>query len=120
MPVRVHGDHCFRADSPAVAAAFADAVGDVEFQTDAAKVNTTEGWRDMTIGIFARRERGKPATLADWDSRSLPNPTTRVAFAAIERIDDFAPRWGEWAARLGIEDLSAITVLGRTYVRFKL
>jgi hypothetical protein len=102
----------FRADSPAVAAAFADAAGDVEFQTDAAKVNTTEGWRDMKIGIFARRERGKPATPADWDSRSLPSPTTRVAFAAIETIDDFAPRWGEWAVRLGIEDLSAITVLG--------
>ena len=102
----------FRADSPAVAAVFADAAGDVEFQTDAAKVNTTEGWRDMKIGIFARRERGKPATPADWDSRSLPKPTTRVAFAAIETIDDFAPRWGEWAVRLGIEDLSAITVLG--------
>src|SRR3954454_5404978 len=40
----------FRAESPAVAAAFADAAGEVEFQTDAAKVNTTGGWRDMKIG----------------------------------------------------------------------
>src|SRR5450631_868391 len=31
----------FRATSSAVPAAFADAAGDVEFQTDAAKVNTT-------------------------------------------------------------------------------
>jgi hypothetical protein len=102
----------FRADSPAVAAAFADAAGDVEFQTDAAKINTTGGWRDMKIGIFARRERGEPATPAGWDTRHLPVPTTRVAFAAIETIDDFAPRWGAWADRLRISDRGAITVLG--------
>lgn len=102
----------FRANSPVVAKAFADAPGDIEFQTDAAKVNTPEGWRDMKIGIFARRERGEPSTPLDWDERHLPAPTTRFAFAAIETIDDFAPRWGEWANRLGIEDRSTITVLG--------
>jgi hypothetical protein len=77
---------------PTVAAAFADAAGDVEFQVDAAKVNTTGGWRDMKIGIFARRERGAPVTPAEWDQRPLPEQTTRVGFAAIETIDDFAPR----------------------------
>ena len=102
----------FRENSPAVAEVFAEAAGDVEFQTDAAKVNTTGGWRDMKIGIFARRERGKPATPAEWDKRHLPAPTTRVAFAAIEAIDDFAPRWAEWGARLKIEDLTTSTVLG--------
>jgi hypothetical protein len=66
----------------------------------------------MKIGIFARRERGEPATPAEWDKRHLPAPTARVAFAAIEAIDDFAPQWNEWAARLGIEDRSTITVLG--------
>ncbi len=102
----------FRADSPAVTAAFAAAAGDIEFQTDAAKVNTTGGWRDMKIGIFARRERGEPAAPADWDKRDLPAPTTRAAFAAIQTIDDFAPRWSQWAARLGLEDLTRISVLG--------
>ena len=102
----------FRAQSPAVAAAFAAAAGEVEFQADAAKVNTTGGWRDMKIGIFARRERGEPATPEVWDERYLPAPTTRAAFAAIETIDDFAPRWGDWADRLGITDRAAITVLG--------
>jgi hypothetical protein len=66
----------------------------------------------MKIGIFARRERGEPVTPEDWDQRDLPAPTARAAFAAIETIDDFAPRWGEWAARLGIQDLTTITVLG--------
>jgi hypothetical protein len=102
----------FQANSPIVTQIFAEAAGDVEFQTDAAKVNTTGGWRDMKIGIFARRERGEPATPAEWDERYLPAPTTRVAFAAIEAIDEFAPRWTEWAARLKIEDLAEITVLG--------
>ncbi len=101
----------FRADPPAVAAAFATA-GDIEFQVDAAKVNTSGGWRDMKVGIFARRERGEPATPAEWDERELPAPTTRAAFAAIQAIDDFAPRWREWADRLKITDRAAITVLG--------
>jgi len=101
----------FRAESAAVVEAFAT-TGEIEFQTDAAKVNTRGGWRDMKIGIFARRERGQPATPADWNQRRLPAPTTRVAFAAIETIDDFAPRWREWAGRLGIDDLTQISVLG--------
>jgi hypothetical protein len=102
----------FRADSPAVSETFASAAGDIEFQTDAAKVNTTEGWRDMKIGIFARRPRGEPATAAEWDDRDLPAATIRVAFAAIEPIDDFAPRFRQWADRLGISDRTTITVLG--------
>jgi hypothetical protein len=102
----------FRANSPTVPEAFSGAAGDVEFQADAAKVNTTGGWRDMKIGIFARRERGEPTAPARWDERYLPAPTARAAFAAIEAIDDFAPRWSQWAARLAIEDLTEITVLG--------
>ena len=102
----------FRADSPVVAEVFAGSAGDIEFQTDAAKVNTTEGWRDTKMGIFARRERGEPATSAEWDDRDLPRPTTRFAFAAIEPIDDFAPRWSQWAAKLEITDLTTISVLG--------
>mgnify|MGYP003387186306 CR=1 FL=1 len=102
----------FCESSPAVAEAFNEAKGDVEFQTDAAKVNTTEGRRDTKIGTFARRERGEPATPAEWSKRTLPAPTVRIGFASIETIDDFAPRWGQWADRLGITDRTAISVLG--------
>ena len=66
----------------------------------------------MKIGIFARRDRGEPATSAEWDERDLPAPTVRVAFSAIEPIEEFAPHWGEWATRLGIDDFATITVLG--------
>jgi hypothetical protein len=102
----------FRATSPQIGATFAAAVGDVEFQVDAAKVHTTGGWRDMKIGIFARRERGEKATPEQWASRPLPAPTARVAFAAIEAIETFAPPWGQWAERLGITEVAEISVLG--------
>ena len=48
----------------------------------------------------------------EWDSRTLPAPTARVAFAAIEPIEEFAPRLGAWAGRLGLTDTAAITTLG--------
>jgi len=41
---------------------FRDASGEMEFQTDATKVNTVEGWRDMKIGVFAKREAGEEAS----------------------------------------------------------
>jgi len=98
--------------TPAVGGAFAEATGEVEFQLDATTVNTTGGWRDMKVGIFARREPGEKATAAEWSSRALPAPTARVAFAAVEPIEVFAPRIGAWAARLGLTDPAAITTLG--------
>jgi hypothetical protein len=98
--------------TPAAGVKFSQAAGDVEFQLDGTTVNTLEGWRDMKIGIFARREPGEKATAAEWDSRKLPGPTARVAFAAIEPIDRFAPRLGVWATRLGLTDTAAITALG--------
>ena len=39
-----------------------------EFQTDAAEVNNESGWRDVKIGVFAKREAGEPTT--GWRSTS--------------------------------------------------
>ena len=97
--------------TPAAVAGFAEAAGQVEFQLDGTTVNTTAGWRDMKLGIFARREPGPRATAAEWDSRALPGPTARAAFAAIGPIERFAPRIGAWAGRLGLSDTAAITTL---------
>jgi hypothetical protein len=91
---------------------FLRAAGEIEFQTDAAKVNTLDGWRDMKIGIFAKREKGQPATPAEWDKRDLPKPEARVAFARIEHVEPFGERCREWAARLGIADPGVVSVLG--------
>jgi hypothetical protein len=101
----------FAATSEA-AAKFSSADGAAEFQLDGTTVNTTGGWRDMKIGIFARREPGETATAVQWDDRNLPGPTARVAFAAIEPIEKFGPRIGVWASRLGLTDTAAITTLG--------
>ena len=96
---------------PAASEAFCRAAGEVEFQLDGTSINTTGGWREMKVGILARREPGGPATSAEWDTRKLPAPTARVAFAAIEPIDRFAPRIAEWAGRLKLSDTASITTI---------
>jgi hypothetical protein len=90
---------------------FRAATGDVEFTTDGTCVNTTEGWREMKVGIFSKRTRGASATPDKWDSRKLPAPKTRIAFAAIEDCESFGSRWKAWRKRLGLPDTSAVTVL---------
>jgi hypothetical protein len=90
---------------------FREAPGTMEFQVDATTVNTVDGWRDMKIGVFAKREAADPATPEQWDKRDLPKPTRRFAFAAIAEIEAFAPQWGTWAERLGLGQLR-LRVLG--------
>jgi hypothetical protein len=91
--------------------AFREAEGDIEFTSDGTCVNTTEGWREMRIGIYSKRQRGPAATPDEWDSRELPAAEGRVAFAAIEDSERFGSRWDQWAARLGIRDYSRIHFL---------
>jgi len=90
---------------------FQQAAGNTEFQFDAAKVNTIEGWRDMKIGIFAKREAAQPATPAEWHTRELPKPTARVAFTDIEKSCVFTATVGEYVERLHIIDTSCVDVL---------
>lgn len=90
---------------------FVQATGQIEFQTDATKLNTLGGWRDMKIGVFAKREPVAAVAPEDWDRRRLPAPTARLAFAAIEEIETFAPRWWPWSQRLGLEE-DRLSVLG--------
>lgn len=97
--------------APSVREDFQKAEGDVEFTADGTMVNTTEGWQEVKLALFAKRPRGEPATPEEWDDRTLPKPTARVAFAAIEGSDRFGSRFGQWAARLGIRDTSQVTTL---------
>ena len=91
--------------------AFRKASGDVEFSTDGTSVNTTEGWREMRVALFAKRQRGEPADAQSWDTRELPTPHVRLAVAAIEKSARFGARWGQWASRLGIYETAELTVL---------
>jgi len=98
-------------ESPAAHQPFQQAAGEIEFTTDGTMVNTWEGWREMRLGIFAKRPLGQSAGPAEWNTRSLPGTTARVAFSAIEKSARFGTRWGRWVQRLGIRDTSRISVL---------
>ncbi len=94
------------------AAAFAQAPGDLELQIDAGKANTLEGWRDVKVGVFARRQRGEPTTAADWDERDLPAPTVRSVVAAVEAASAFGLRIAAEAERLRLPEAKPLSILG--------
>jgi hypothetical protein len=97
---------------PAAAAPFRAAGGDVEFQTDGTMVNTTAGWRELRLSIFAKRHRGRPARGPDdWEQRHLPAPHARVIQAGIRTGDQLGPAWRRQAIRLGLTDTAALTAL---------
>lgn len=96
----------------ATAERFAMAPGDCEAHIDAGKVNTLEGWRDVKVAIFAKRERGEPATAAEWEKRALPKPTARAVIAAVEEASLFGERCAAEARRLQLPSSSPLSVLG--------
>jgi hypothetical protein len=99
-------------DDPRASSAFRKADGDVEFQTDGTMVNTTNGWREMRLSIFAKRNRGQPIRGTNrWQQRNLPRPHVRVIQAAIRTGEQLGPGWWRMAVRLGLTDTSAITAL---------
>ena len=83
-----------------------------EVQTDAGKVNTTTGWRDLKVLAFTKRPLGKPARPEEWDTRILPGPNARMVFTDIEEIEVFRQDWRKWADQLGIGSGAALTLLG--------
>ncbi len=100
----------WRANEPAANRPFRQAQGQIEFTTDGTCVNTTDGWKEMRLAVFAKRPAGDPATPDQWASRELPRPTARHAVARIESADNFATRWPVIASRLGIDSRAAFDV----------
>ena len=99
-------------DDPCAQAAFRAAGGDVEFQTDGTMVNTTDGWREMRLSIFAKRHRGEPIhTTRRWQRRDLPKPHVQVIQAAIRTGEQLGAGWWRMAVRLGLSDTGQITAL---------
>lgn len=99
-------------DQRTTATAFAQAEGDLELQIDAGKANTLEGWRDVKVGVFARRQRGEPSTAAEWDERDLPAPAVRSVVAAVEASALFGERCAAEAERLRLTDARQLNILG--------
>ncbi len=93
------------------AAAMADAAGELEFYTDGVKVNTVDGWRDLRLSVFAKRPAGPAATPDQWKDRVLPEPTCRVAFAAIAASHCVGSSWRRMLDHLGLGDTPRLSVL---------
>jgi hypothetical protein len=101
----------WQANAPQATAEYAKSPGEVEFFTDGTCVNTTDGWKEMRLGVFTKRPRGDAARPDEWDERVLPPITARHVFAAIESADTFAARWPLVASRLGIRSRRRIDVV---------
>jgi hypothetical protein len=102
----------FQADDVQSEEAFARAQGEVEFTVDAGKVNTREeGWKDLKIGVFAKRAAGEPTALERWDKQRLPAATMTLAFALIATAQVFRKSWRGRLRRLGVRCLAELHVL---------
>lgn len=97
------------ADEPVQA--FEAAPGRVEFSTDGVKINTVDGWREMRISVWAKREACLPCTPEKWDQRVLNEPTVRLAICAIAKAHLIGASWQWFNGRLGLAEMD-LSVLG--------
>lgn len=89
---------------PTANAEFIASNGDVEFTTDGTCVNTVDGWREMRVAIFSKRNPGESVHPDQWAKRKLPKPHVSVAQAGIEKMETFRRHWGVRTKQLEIED----------------
>jgi hypothetical protein len=102
----------FQAEDSASEKAFQKAAGEVEFTTDAGKVNTREeGWKDLKIAVFSKRQAGEPTTPEEWKKQRLPAATMVLAFAMIATAKEFRKRWRPRLRRLGVTCLASVHAL---------
>jgi hypothetical protein len=101
----------FLAASEVPAQAFAEGKGEVEFYTDGVTVNTTQGWRDLRLNVFDKREAGEPATPQNWADRVLPPPTVRIAWASMAACEQQGLAWKRQTEKLGVSDDEHLSVL---------
>jgi len=112
--VQGHGQQMarFQRQDTASEAAFRQAEGEVEFTTDAGKVNTREeGWKDLKIAVIAKRPAGRPTAPDAWKSQRLPPATMVLAFAMIATAREFRKSWKPRLRRLGVTCMAGIQVL---------
>lgn len=103
----------FQAEDTASEKAFQEAKGEVEFTTDAGKVNTREeGWKDLKIAVISKREAGESTTLEQWKKQRLPAATMVLAFAMIATAKEFRKQWRPRLHRLGVTCMASVHALG--------
>jgi len=103
----------FQVKDAASERAFQKAAGEVEFTTDAGKVNTREeGWKDLKIAVISKREAGEPTPPEQWKKQRLPAATAVLAFAMIATVKEFRKEWRPRLRRLGVTSLANVQALG--------
>ena len=91
---------------------FIETGGVVEVTMDGTIVNTTEGPREVKVGIISKRELGEPALPEQWGDRNLPSLGACVAFAAVEEKEPFQNRFHFWRRHLCLGSTGDISALG--------
>lgn len=98
-----------QADQPVQA--FDAAPGLVEFSTDGIKINTVDGWREMRMSVWAKREPCRSCLPEHWDQRVLNEPTVRLAICAIAKANLIGASWQWFNSRLGLAEMD-VSILG--------
>lgn len=101
----------FLTASDVPAKTFARGEGETEFYSDGVTVNTTEGWRDLRVNVFDKREAGAAATPQNWAKRVLPPPTVRIAWASMAACEQQGIAWKNQGERLGVAVDGRLSVL---------
>lgn len=96
---------------PEAAEALAVAPGELEFFTDGTSVNTTDGWREIRLNILGKRESGPPADPSQWDDRTLPDPSFRIAWSAISNCRLVGASWKRMFEHLGVKTDEPLSVI---------
>jgi hypothetical protein len=112
--VEGHGQQMarFQAQDTVSAPAFRQAAGEVEFTTDAGKVNTREeGGKDLKIAVISKRPAGEPTTPEAGQAQRLPAAPMVLAFAMIATAKEFRSQWRPRLRRLGVTALACVQVL---------
>jgi len=100
---------------------FQKAKGETEFETDGTSVHVRNDgdkaeWREMKVGVLAKRQRGESATPSEWATRKLPEPTVVSAFAAIESKEEFQERCRAERRRLGVGGVTSALADGALWI----
>jgi len=94
---------------------FIAASGNVEVTMDGTCVNTTDGAKEVKVGMISKRRRGQGVSPERWGNRTtqeLPDIETCVAFAAVEECGEFQKRVNFWRRQLRLGATSDISALG--------
>jgi hypothetical protein len=91
--------------------AVARAKGHHEFYSDGTCVNTVDGWREMRLSVLARREAGSPVKPGDWEHRTLPDPSAKLAVCAIADCRRVGASWQRLSDRAGLRECDNLSVI---------